>query len=127
MPAVQLRATTTMVGAVPVVALTGAVDVSSVVVLRDHLLRVTMDHPGRTIVVDLDAVDVLDDVGLGILLGAAGRARAGGGELVVVASSQRMRQRFAVTGFDRAVRLATTVTSAAPIRDGRTAFDATGR
>jgi len=103
---VQLQATTSTVGEMPVVAFSGSVDLSSVGVLRDHLLRATLEHPGRVLVVDLDAVDVLDDVGLGVLLGAAGRARVEGGELVVVASVERVRRRFALTGFDRAVRLA---------------------
>ena len=53
--------------------------------------------------VDLDGVDVLDDTGLGVLLGAAGRARQAGGELVVVVSDERLRARFEATGFDRAV------------------------
>jgi len=103
---VELRATTTMSGSTPVLALEGSVDLSSVAVLRDHLLRVTMEHPGQRIVVDLDGVDVLDDTGLGILLGAAGRTRVGGGDLVVVSTVERLRSRFALTGFDRAVRLA---------------------
>jgi len=38
-------------------------------------------------------------------LGAAGRARQAGGELVVCAS-ERFRTRFAVTGLDRAVTVA---------------------
>jgi anti-sigma B factor antagonist len=55
------------------------------------------------VAVDLDGVDVLDDSGLGALLGAAGRARRTGGDLVVVASDQRLRDRFTLTGLDRAV------------------------
>ena len=102
----QLQVTTSTFGDMPVVAFSGSVDLSSVGVLRDHLLRTTLEHPGRMLVIDLDGVDVLDDVGLGVLLGAAGRARAEGGELVVVASVERVRRRFALTGFDRAVRLA---------------------
>ena len=65
--------------------------------------------------VDLDGVDVLDDTGLGVLLGAAGRARQGGGEVVVVVADERLRARFTATGFDRAVdvvdRLAAVPTS----------------
>lgn len=104
--AVQLQATTATIGSVPVVSFTGSLDLSSVVALRDHLQRAAMDHPGQSIVVDLDGVDALDDAGLGIMLGAAGRVRADGGELVVVASAERVRSRLALTGFDRAVRVA---------------------
>ena len=60
------------------------------------------DHAGRTVAVDLDGVDALDDTGLGVLLGAAGRARQAGGDLVVVCASEHLRARFTLTGLDRA-------------------------
>jgi anti-sigma B factor antagonist len=53
--------------------------------------------------VDLDGVTALDDTGLGMLLGAAGRAREAGGQLVVVCTNERLLHRFALTGLDRAV------------------------
>ena len=90
-------------GTVPVLSLSGAVDLSTVPVLRDALVRLVADHAGQLVAVDLDGVDVLDDSGLGLLLGAAGRARGDGGELVVVTADRRLRDRFAVTGLDRAV------------------------
>jgi anti-anti-sigma factor len=62
------------------------------------------DHLAQRIGLDLDDVGTLDDVGLGIILGAAGRARARGGELIVIASSSTLRKRFAITGLDRAVK-----------------------
>ncbi len=88
-----------------VVTLDGVVDVASLPALHDHLLRATRDHGGGELVVDLDAVEAIDDSGLGLLLGAAGRCRAAGGELVVVVSSDRMRERFSLTGLDRAVEV----------------------
>ena len=110
----QLHGRQSVVGTVPVLALSGAVDLATVPVLRDSLVRLVGDHAGRLVAVDLDGVDVLDDCGLGVLLGAAGRARSRGGELVIVASDQRLRDRFALTGLDRAVdvveRLATALT-----------------
>lgn len=109
MRAVDLRNTVTIVGGRPVVAFSGSVDLATLPQLRDPLLRATVEHPGRRIVVDLDGVDVLDDTGLGILLGAAGRARQDGGDLVVVTTNPRIRERFAVTGFARAVELARSV------------------
>jgi anti-sigma B factor antagonist len=87
----------------PVLELTGSVDIATVPALHNALGRVLVEHAGATVVVDLDAVDGLDDVGLGVLLGAAGRARRAGGDLVVVCSDDVMRERLAVTGFDRAV------------------------
>jgi anti-sigma B factor antagonist len=110
----QLRSRQHVVGSVPVVALSGPVDLATVPVLRDALVRLVADHAGGMVAVDLDGVDVLDDTGLGVVLGAAGRAREAGGDLVVVAADQRIRARFAVTGLDRAVdvvdRLASVLT-----------------
>jgi anti-sigma B factor antagonist len=99
----QLRGHQLVVGSVPVVALSGTVDLATVPVLRDVLVRLVADHVGELVAVDLDGVDVLDDTGLGVVLGAAGRARESGGELVVVAADPRIRARFAVTGLDRAI------------------------
>jgi anti-anti-sigma factor len=100
----DLRGTISVVGDLPVLALTGEIDLSSVPTLRDLLLRAAFEHPGMVIAVDLDGVDALDDVGLGVLLGSAARLRQQGGDLVVVAN--RSRDRLAATGFDRAVRVA---------------------
>ncbi len=101
--AMDLRARHDVVGTLPVVALSGSVDLATVPALASALFRLVGDHPGRRVAVDLDGVDVLDDTGLGVVLGAAGRAREGGGELVVVVTDERLRARFTTTGFDRAV------------------------
>jgi anti-sigma B factor antagonist len=100
---VVLHGSVEIVGSVPVLSLTGSVDLATVANLRDLLVRTISDHAGRTVVVDLDGVDALDDVGLGVLLGAAGRARQAGGDLVVVCASEHLRARFSVTGLDRAI------------------------
>ena len=101
--AMDLRARHDVVGTLPVVALSGSVDLATVPTLASALFRLVGDHAGRRVAVDLDGVDVLDDTGLGVLLGAAGRAREGGGELVVVVTDERLRARFTTTGFERAV------------------------
>lgn len=93
-------------GAVAVVTIEGPVDLATIPQLRDLLLRALAEHPGAMLVVDLDGVDGLDDTGLGVLLGAAGRAREGGGDLVVVTSQEAARRRLARTGFDRAITVA---------------------
>jgi len=101
----DLRAHHDVVGTLPVVALSGSVDLATVPQLSSALSRLVADHPAGRVVVDLDGVDVLDDTGLGVLLGAAGRARQAGGELVVVVADERLRARFDATGFDRAVEV----------------------
>lgn len=99
----DLRTDHAVIGGVPVLGLTGSVDLATVPVLTSALFRLVGDHPGRIVAVDLDGVDVLDDTGLGLLLGAAGRARSHGGDVVVVVTDERLRARFTETGFDRAV------------------------
>ena len=103
--AVNLSTSTTVVGDDVVVALSGDVDLATVPQLHDALTKALTQHSGRTLVVDLDGVTLLDDTGLGVLLGAAGSARHGGADLVIVCNNQRLRDRFDSTGFSRAIEV----------------------
>lgn len=85
--------------------LSGEVDLATVPVLRNALVRLVGDAPGVTVAVDLDGVTVLDDTGLGLLLGAAGRAREHGGDLVVVCTTSRLLERFERSGLARAIEV----------------------
>jgi anti-anti-sigma factor len=95
-----------------VLALAGDLDLSTLPRFGDCLARLTSAAGTSTAVVDLDGVGYLDDAALGLLLGAAGRSRTGGGELVVVASDDRLRRRLTATGFDRAVRVVAAIADA---------------
>jgi anti-anti-sigma factor len=106
-----LRAAASLVAGRPVVALSGALDLSTVPALQNALTMAILDHPTTTIAVDLDGVESLDDVALGVLLGAAARARRAGGDLVIVAGDAALRQRFALTGFDRAITVAASLSA----------------
>jgi anti-sigma B factor antagonist len=86
-----------------VLHVSGEIDLATVPLFRDHLTRLVDAHPRTVVVVDLDGVTALDDTGLGMLLGAAGRARQLGGDLVVVSSGERLNARFALTRLDQAV------------------------
>lgn len=101
--AVDVRCRLQMVGEQPVVAVDGAIDVATVPQLRDELLRAVHRWRGQLLIVDLDGVTVLDDTGLGILLGAAATARRAGGDLELVCSTVGLTERFALTGLDRAI------------------------
>ena len=103
MTIVDLHARLDLVASTPVLSVDGVIDLATIPALHSHLARAIAAHPGVALTVDLDAVTALDDCGLGVLLGAAGRARDAGGDLVVVASSERLRGRFRLTGLDRAV------------------------
>lgn len=91
------------VGSSVVVTVDGPVDLTSVGRLHDDLDRAVRRHPGAMLLVDLDAVTVLDDAGLGVLLGAAAAARDAGGDLEIVCSREALRDRLRRTRFDRAV------------------------
>ena len=91
------------IGGKPVLHVHGEIDLATLPSFRDHLTRALGQTAGHTLAVDLDGVSALDDTGLGMLLGAAGRARELGGELVVVCTAERMLQRFELTRFDSAV------------------------
>jgi anti-anti-sigma factor len=109
--AMPLRHTLSLVAGRPVVALNGSVDLATVPSLHNALATAILDHPATIIAVDLHGVDAFDDVALGVLLGAAGRARRGGGDLFVVTTDDAVRQRFALTGFDRAVTVASSLSA----------------
>lgn len=87
-----------------VVSVSGEIDLATIPKLHDALTRgVAAAPPSATVFVDLDGVYVCDDSGLGVLMGAAGRARQAGGEMIVVCSPGPLRERLSQTGFDRAV------------------------
>ena len=99
----DLSVTTRAIGERHVVALDGIADLSTVPVLQSTLRREIAGAPGATIVVDVDGLVSLDDVALGILLGAAASAREHGGDLEVVTASPRWIERFRTTRFEHAV------------------------
>jgi anti-sigma B factor antagonist len=102
---VDLLCRTLVIAGIPTLQVTGEVDLASLPQLHDALRRAVGEHRGATVAVDLDAVTVLDDAGLGVLLGGAGRAREQGGDLVIISTSERLRKRFDVSGLSRAIEI----------------------
>lgn len=84
-----------------VLTLPGPADLGAVPGWRTALRRLVDEHPGRHLVVDLDAVTVLDDTVLGLLIGAAADARGGDGSLTIVCGRDGLLDRFRSTGVDR--------------------------
>ena len=101
----NLSTSTVVIGDAAVITLSGEVDLSTIPMLYDALAKALTHHPDRTLIIDLDGVTVLDDAGLGVLLGAAGSARDAGADLAVVCNSHRLRERLERTGFSRAVEV----------------------
>ncbi len=92
-------------GELPTLVLEGELDLGSVPALHNAMTRLLTDEPGRVVAVDLDGLAVIDDAGLGVLLGSAGRAREWGGDLVLVCTNQRLLDRFELTGLARAIEV----------------------
>ncbi len=107
----ELSITETTLGTVPGLDVAGEIDLSTLPGFRSALARLVRAHPGVTVAVDLDGVYAIDDTGLGVLLGTAGTARERGGELVVVCTDEKLLQRFALTGLDRAITVVATSTA----------------
>lgn len=99
----DLRCRITSIHGAATLHVSGEVDLSTLPLFRDQLMKLVDDHFGHTVHVDLDGVTALDDAGLGMLLGAAGRARQREGDLQLVCTSEHLLRRFSVTGLDRAV------------------------
>lgn len=101
----NLSTSTIVVGDDAVISLSGEVDLSTIPLLHDALSKALAHHPGRHLVIDLDGVTVLDDSGLGVLLGAAGSARQAGADLAVLCTNLHLRDRLDLTGFSRAIEV----------------------
>jgi len=106
----ELVTSQVVVGTFQVLHLSGEVDLATLPRLSDALTKLVASATSLAIV-DLDGLSILDDTGLGLLLGAAGRARQGGAELVVVCSAPTVRSRLSLTGFDRAVRVTESISA----------------
>ncbi len=106
----QVHTRVDVIGGSVVVAVDGPVDLAAVGRLYDDLTRAVRQHPGVTVLVDLDEVSVLDDAGLGVLLGAAAAARDAGGDLEVICTRSALCERLRATRFDRAVAVRSSIT-----------------
>ncbi len=92
----------------PVIAVTGEIDVASAPQLREALHGVIAE--GRaTVVLDLLAVTFLDSTALGVLVGGLKRCREMGGELHVVVTDPRIKKIFEITGLNKVFPLVETV------------------
>jgi anti-sigma B factor antagonist len=104
-PGMDLTCRLAVVGTLPTLHVSGELDLASVPRFRDAALKLIAGSPATTVAIDLDGVSVIDDVGLGVLLGAAARARDGGGDLVLVCTADRHLRWFELTGLARAIEV----------------------
>jgi anti-anti-sigma factor len=88
----------------------GEVDIATVPQLQERLAASAAS--GRPLIVDLDLVTFIDAAGLGVLASAASRAAAHGASLHAVCARHQVRRLFTITGLDRQIPLARTMTQA---------------
>ena len=102
-----------------VLALTGDADLASAGRLRATLTEATVRMPSW-LVLDLAGLDFIDSTGLGVLVGALRRVRAGGGDVRVAAAQPGIARVFSVTGLDRVFGVYPTVEDAKQAAFGAT-------
>jgi anti-sigma B factor antagonist len=90
-----------------VVAASGEIDVATAPALRDRLVELI--EGGTThLVVDLEDVAFIDSTGLGVLVGAARRARSAEGDVRLVCTNSRILKVFSATGLDEVFTIGAT-------------------
>jgi anti-sigma B factor antagonist len=91
-----------VVSGVPVVTAPEEIDITNAAGLRAALLEAAA-HGSRTLVVDMAQTQFCDSAGLSVLVRTHKRARAEGGELLLVICAAAVLRIFAVTGIDHLI------------------------
>jgi anti-sigma B factor antagonist len=82
-----------------VVVATGEIDLYTAPALRDSLIRA--GESSSSIVIDLTEVTFLDSTGLGVMLGALGRARTTDRSVALVGPTDMVKRVLQITGLDQ--------------------------
>jgi anti-sigma B factor antagonist len=91
-----------VVSGVPVVATPAEIDITNAAGLRTALAEASA-HGRGTLVVDMSGTQFCDSSGIHILVRAHKRARADGGELLLVLTAATVLRIFAIIGIDRII------------------------
>lgn len=84
---------------VPILAVSGEVDVYSAPALKDKITEL-IESGQRTLIVDLSSVAFLDSTGLGALVEARAATTEAGGAMPLVCGQERILKLFTITGLD---------------------------
>ena len=91
-----------------VLSVRGQLDVATAPDLRQALVEAQYGRASR-VILDLDGLEFLDSMGLGVIVGGLKRSRTHGGELALVCSRQRVRQLLELTRIADIVRVVPSV------------------
>lgn len=98
----EVRLPVEVVRGVPVVTAPEEIDITNAAVLRAALLEAAA-HGRGVMVADLSGTQFCDSAGLHVLVRAHKKARAEGGELLLVVPATTVLRVFAITGIDRMI------------------------
>jgi anti-sigma B factor antagonist len=98
----EVRLPVEVVRGVPVVTAPEEIDITNAAALRAALLEAT-PHGRGVMVADMSGTQFCDSAGLHVLVRAYKRARAEGGELLLVIPATTVLRVFAVTGIDHMI------------------------
>lgn len=107
----RFSVTTSTAHGLPVVAVQGEVDISSVKAFSDAVAG-RLDDGARSLVVDFLGVTFLDSSGLSALVRAHRGCEGAGGVLAVVMDDPKLLGLLTMTGLDRLIRTFPTVDAA---------------
>jgi anti-sigma B factor antagonist len=108
---VDISVSQTSAGDVPILAVSGEVDVYSAPTLKDRIGEL-IESGQSTLIVDLSGVAFLDSTGLGALVEARAATTEAGGELPLVCNQERILKLFTITGLDGVFAIHSTISDA---------------
>ncbi|MEN6372797.1 MAG: STAS domain-containing protein [Armatimonadota bacterium] len=89
-----------MESGVPVIKLTGEVDVYTAPQLKQQMIGM-LEAGANQILIDLTEVEYFDSTALGVLIGGLKRMRERDGNLSLICPNPRIRRVFEITGLDK--------------------------
>ena len=94
------EARTTILDEVAIVEIRGELDLAFTIKLKPEL-NAALRTPARAVIIDLEAVSLIDSSGIALLLNAFRRLDADGRQLAIACPTGSQRRAFEVTALDR--------------------------
>jgi anti-sigma B factor antagonist len=105
------ESTSTIVGDVTIVAISGELDLARCVKVTPDL-NAALHSPARAVVIDLESVSLVDSSGIALLLNAFRRLDQAGRQLAIAIPMGSQRRAFELTALDRQLPMYETLAEA---------------